>query len=133
MNRAGFARASLAPGWLHAARLAVVVALVAGAQALAAAATPAGVASLMQGRGSDVHFPASCGEEVQPRFDAALAALHSFWYGQALKEFAAIADAHPDCAMAQWGIAMSVWNQIWAPPWCSLSRWAWWSGVGRPA
>jgi hypothetical protein len=113
MNRASFARASSAPGWFHAARLAVGVALLAGAQALAA--TPA-VPSLMQGRGSDVHFPVSCGEQVQPRFDAALAALHSFWYGQALKEFTVIADAHPACAMAQWGIAMSVWNQIWAPP-----------------
>jgi hypothetical protein len=114
MNKQGFARAASAPGWFHTARLAVGVALVAGAQALAAA--PAAVPSLMQGRGSDVHFPVSCGEEVQPRFDAALAALHSFWYGQALKEFTAIADAHPACAMAQWGIAMSVWNQIWAPP-----------------
>src|SRR5262249_49908538 len=51
-----------------------------------------------------------------PRFDAALAVLHSFWYGQALKEFTAITEAKPDCAMAYWGIAMSVWNQIWAPP-----------------
>jgi hypothetical protein len=116
MNRAGFARARLAPGLFHAARLAVVVALVAGAEVLAAAATPAEAPSLMQGRGSDVHFPVSCGTEVQPRFDAALAALHSFWYGQALKEFTAIADAHPECAMVQWGIAMSVWNQIWALP-----------------
>lgn len=116
MNRAGFARASLAPRWFRAARLAGAVALVAGVQALAVAATPAEVQSLMEGRGGDVHLPVSCGEEVQPRFDAALAALHSFWYGQALKEFTAIADAHPDCAMAQWGIAMSVWNQIWAPP-----------------
>jgi hypothetical protein len=33
-----------------------------------------------------------------------------------LKEFTAIAEAKPDCAMAYWGIAMSVWNQIWAPP-----------------
>src|SRR6516164_340461 len=47
---------------------------------------------------------------------AALAALHSFWYGQALKEFTAITEAKPDCAMAYWGIAMSVWNQVWAPP-----------------
>jgi hypothetical protein len=116
MNRTGFARASLAQGWFHAARLALVVTVVAGVQSLAVAAPPAPAQSLMQGRGSDVHFPVSCGEEVQPRFDAALAALHSFWYGQALKEFTAIADAHPDCAMAQWGIAMSVWNQIWAPP-----------------
>src|SRR5262249_20537564 len=71
---------------------------------------------LMEGRGRDVSFPVSCGADIQPRFDAALAALHSFWYGQALKEFTAIAEAKPDCAMAYWGIAMSVWNQIWAPP-----------------
>jgi hypothetical protein len=37
---------------------------------------------LMEGRGRDVSFPVSCGADVQPRFDAALAALHSFWYGQ---------------------------------------------------
>src|SRR6266852_2635474 len=71
---------------------------------------------LMEGRGRDVSFPVSCGQDIQPRFDAALAAPHSFWYGQALKEFTAIAEAKPDCAMAHWGIAMSVWNQIWAAP-----------------
>jgi hypothetical protein len=71
---------------------------------------------LMEGRGRDVSLPVSCGANIQPRFDAALAALHSFWYGQALKEFTAITEAKPDCAMAYWGIAMSVWNQIWAPP-----------------
>src|SRR5262249_11558381 len=71
---------------------------------------------LMEGRGRDVSLPVSCGADIQPRFDAALAALHSFWYGQALKEFTAITEAKPDCAMAYWGIAMSIWNQIWAPP-----------------
>jgi tetratricopeptide (TPR) repeat protein len=71
---------------------------------------------LMEGRGRDVSFPVSCAADIQPRFDAALAALHSFWYGQALKEFTAITEAKPDCAMAYWGVAMSVWNQIWAPP-----------------
>jgi len=71
---------------------------------------------LMEGRGRDVSFPVSCGADIQPRFDATLAALHSFWYGQALKEFTAITEAKPDCAMAYWGIAMSIWNQIWAPP-----------------
>ena len=46
--------------------------------------------ALMEGRGRDVSFPVACGAEIQPRYDAALAALHSFWYGQALKEFTAI-------------------------------------------
>jgi hypothetical protein len=71
---------------------------------------------LMEGRGGDLVFPISCGAQVQPSFDAALAALHSFWYGRAREEFAAITQTDPDCAMAQWGLAMSVWNQLWAPP-----------------
>jgi hypothetical protein len=71
---------------------------------------------LMQGRGGDLVFPASCGSSVQPRFDAALAALHSFWYKQAREEFTAITQTDPDCAMAHWGVAMSVWTQLWAPP-----------------
>jgi tetratricopeptide (TPR) repeat protein len=71
--------------------------------------------TFMAGRGK-VNFAVSCDANLQPRFDAALAALHSFWYGQALKEFAALTEADPDCAMGYWGIAMSVWNQLWAPP-----------------
>jgi hypothetical protein len=71
---------------------------------------------LMAGRGGDVNFPISCGEQIQPRFDAALAALHAFWYGEAQEEFIAISQAAPDCAIAYWGIAMTHWNQIWAPP-----------------
>jgi hypothetical protein len=69
-----------------------------------------------EGRGKGVQFATSCGAEAQPKFEAALAALHSFWYAQALKEFTAIAQTHPDCAIAYWGVAMSVWNQLWAPP-----------------
>jgi hypothetical protein len=71
--------------------------------------------ALMAGRGK-VSFVVSCDANLQPRFDAALAALHSFWYGQALNEFTSITEADPNCAMSYWGIAMSVWNQLWAPP-----------------
>jgi hypothetical protein len=100
---------------LHRARVAALAALT------ALGVTPNAIAQsdlhdLMEGRGRGVSFPVSCGADIQPRFDAAVAALHSFWYGQALKEFTAISEATPDCAMAYWGMAMSVWNQIWAPP-----------------
>jgi len=71
---------------------------------------------LMAGRGGDLAFPISCGAQIQPRFDAALAALHSFWYGEALKEFTAISQSDPDCAIAYWGVAMTQWNEVWAPP-----------------
>ncbi len=100
---------------LHRVRVAALA--VVAAFGMTRAATAQGdIHALMEGRGRDVSFPVSCGADIQPRFDAALAALHSFWYGQALKEFTAITEAKPDCAMAYWGIAMSVWNQIWAPP-----------------
>jgi len=111
IDRTGTRPGSKTRPWLVAA-LAAVLAL--GAARSAGAQSNAH--DLMEGRGRDVSFPVSCGADIQPRFDAALAALHSFWYGQALKEFTAIAEAKPDCAMAYWGIAMSVWNQIWAPP-----------------
>ena len=105
--------------WRRLRLVPVLVTVVAGVLALGA--TRSAIAQkdahdLMEGRGRDVSFPVSCGADMQPRFDAALAALHSFWYGQSLKEFTAISEAKPDCAMAYWGSAMSVWNQIWAPP-----------------
>ena len=91
------------------------VALLTAAVAVGGAAVGGVDDTLMAGRGK-VSFAVSCKTNLQPRFDAALAALHSFWYGQAFKEFTAITEADPDCAMAYWGIAMSVWNQLWAPP-----------------
>ena len=106
---------SLASKTLHQLR----VPLLAAVMVLGATATPMAQPNphdLMEGRGRGVTFPVSCGADIQPRFDAALAALHSFWYEQAFKEFAAIAETKPDCAMAHWGMAMSVWNQLWAPP-----------------
>jgi len=71
---------------------------------------------LLAGRGGDLNFPISCGPQIQPRFDAVLAALHSFWYAEALQEFKAIAQTDPDCAIAYWGVAMTQWNELWAPP-----------------
>src|SRR6266540_3752741 len=104
--------ASKALHWVRVAALAALTALGVTRDAIA----QSDLHDLMEGRGRGVSFPVSCGADIQPRFDAAVAALHSFWYGQALKEFTAISEAKPDCAMAYWGIAMSVWNQIWAPP-----------------
>lgn len=54
-----------------------------------------------------VHFPVSCAQASQEAFDRALAMLHSFWFPQTTRAFAAIAESDPDCAMAFWGVAMS--------------------------
>ena len=63
-----------------------------------------------------VSFPTSCATAVQKPFERAVALLHSFWYIEAAKAFTAVAQADPDCAIAYWGLAMSQWTQIWAPP-----------------
>src|SRR5262249_11431818 len=61
-------------------------------------------------------FPPSCPAAPQPQSDGALALLHSFWYPESAKAFTAVTQTDPDCAMAYWGIAMSLWYQIWSPP-----------------
>jgi len=63
-----------------------------------------------------VHFPISCSEPVQKPFARGVALLHSFWYEEAEKEFLDIANDDPHCAMAHWGVAMSLWHQLWNEP-----------------
>src|SRR5215472_4323750 len=64
----------------------------------------------------EVDFATSCSPAVQHEFKHAVWTLHSFWYPEALKDFTAVAEAEPDCAMAYWGIAMSHWYPLWYPP-----------------
>jgi len=56
----------------------------------------------------DVDFAISCGPTSQQAFKHAAWTLHSFWYPEALSQFTAIAASDPGCAMAYWGIAMSL-------------------------
>ncbi|PYO55950.1 MAG: hypothetical protein DMD83_16995 [Candidatus Rokuibacteriota bacterium] len=53
---------------------------------------------------------------MQPSFDRAVALLHSFWYGAAVKAFSELGSNDPGCAMAHWGVAMSLWYPLWEPP-----------------
>jgi tetratricopeptide (TPR) repeat protein len=63
-----------------------------------------------------ITFPISCAPASQAPFARAVALLHSFWYDEAEKAFAAVAAGDPSCAMAQWGVAMSLYHPIWAAP-----------------
>jgi tetratricopeptide (TPR) repeat protein len=63
-----------------------------------------------------VSFPISCVPSVQQPFERGVALLHSFWYEEAEKEFQQIAKDDPHCAMAHWGVAMSLWHQLWNHP-----------------
>ena len=64
----------------------------------------------------DVRFETSCAEEGQGAFDSAVATLHSFEFGEARGMFEAIRSGDPDCAMAAWGVAMTYYHPLWAPP-----------------
>src|SRR5213596_4349259 len=63
-----------------------------------------------------VEFPISCASSVQSEFSRGVALLHSFFYEEARRVFASVAERDPKCAMAQWGIAMTWWHPIWTPP-----------------
>lgn len=63
-----------------------------------------------------VVFPTSCRPEVGGAFTRATALLHSFGYEQARKGFEDVARRDPKCGIAHWGIAMTYYHPIWAPP-----------------
>ncbi|MFZ0771374.1 MAG: tetratricopeptide repeat protein [Candidatus Sulfotelmatobacter sp.] len=63
-----------------------------------------------------VTFPVSCAPDVRKPFERGVALLHSFWYEEAEKEFTQIAVDDPHCVMAHWGVAMSLWHQLWNEP-----------------
>jgi len=63
-----------------------------------------------------VIFPTTCAATVQPRFERALALLHSFAYTEAEQGFRDVAAADPECAIARWGVAMSMFHQLWDHP-----------------
>ena len=57
-----------------------------------------------------VDFATSCSAAARPEFNRAIALLHSFEFGDAIKGFTATLAADPSCAMAEWGIALSRWG-----------------------
>lgn len=63
-----------------------------------------------------VNFATSCSKAVKADFQRAVALLHSFWYEEAAKGFAAITQKEPACAMAHWGVAMSYFQPLWPAP-----------------
>src|SRR5450631_114193 len=63
-----------------------------------------------------VTFPTSCQAAVKPAFVRAVALLHSFAYDASELAFRDVAGRDPGCAIAHWGIAMSLFHQLWEPP-----------------
>jgi tetratricopeptide (TPR) repeat protein len=63
-----------------------------------------------------VNFNVSCSAQAQKQFNRAVAWLHSFEYEEAEKAFTEVTVTDPRCGMGYWGIAMSNYHSIWAPP-----------------
>ena len=64
----------------------------------------------------ELKFSLSCNYETREAFDLAVALLHSFQYTEAEKAFVKVIDADPNCPMAYWGVAMSIYHAAWFPP-----------------
>jgi tetratricopeptide (TPR) repeat protein len=63
-----------------------------------------------------VNFTISCNLQAQRQFNRAVAWLHSFEYEEAEKAFTEVTVTDPRCGMGYWGIAMTNYHPIWAPP-----------------
>ena len=60
-----------------------------------------------------VQFPISCNAAAQARFNVAVALLHHMTYPQARAAFRDTAELDPGCAMAHWGVAMTLFQPLW--------------------
>jgi tetratricopeptide (TPR) repeat protein len=60
-----------------------------------------------------VNFPVTCSAAVQTQFNQAVALLHHMTYPQARVAFEHVAAADPRCAMAHWGVAMTLFQPLW--------------------
>ena len=61
-----------------------------------------------------VNFATSCNAMAQPKFNRAVALLHSFGFAPAIDGFKDALKADSNCAIAYWGIALSDWGNPFA-------------------
>src|SRR5262249_56371092 len=64
-----------------------------------------------------VNFTNTCDVSVQADLNRAVALLHSFWFGAAIKAFNDVAQNDPSCGIAHWGVAMATFDNpfVWPP------------------
>ena len=60
-----------------------------------------------------VDIPTTCSTEADAAVDEGLTLLHNMMYIEAEAAFGGAAEVDPDCAMAQWGIAMANFHPLW--------------------
>src|SRR6266480_7335758 len=77
-------------------------------------ATLPSISSARQSQLGKVVFPTSGSQKAQVHFLRGLAALHSFWFEEALDEFRESTRIEPDYVMGYWGEAMAYNHPLWA-------------------
>lgn len=60
-----------------------------------------------------VDFRITCSEQAQVEFNRGVALLHHMTYPQAREAFHRVVMTDPQCAMAHWGIAMTLFQPLW--------------------
>jgi tetratricopeptide (TPR) repeat protein len=63
-----------------------------------------------------ISFPVSCAASQQTAINRGVALVHDFWYEESQRQFEQILRADPACAIAHWGVAMTLYHQIWNHP-----------------
>jgi len=63
-----------------------------------------------------VDFGTTCSAAVTSQFERGVALLHSFAYADAERAFRDVAARDANCPIARWGVAMSLYHQLWEPP-----------------
>ncbi|BCT93255.1 hypothetical protein LYSHEL_22780 [Lysobacter helvus] len=87
--------------------------MAAGLAALLACTAPACADAPHAGHLGHVDFRVDCAPAVRADFDHALALLHHMTYPDARAAFRKVAERDPACAMAHWGIAMTLFQPLW--------------------
>ena len=96
--------------------VAATAAIAATVGATLSCAQPASAQDESDQRLGTVHFATSCNETAQRRFDRGMRYQHSFWYRQSKTIFEEALNADAGCAIAYWGIALSLLYNPHAPP-----------------
>ena len=74
---------------------------------------PAGGIQVAHGESRVIEFSTSASGPAQAEFLHGVAALHSFWYTEALSAFKKSIIMDPEFAMGYWGLAMAYNHPLW--------------------
>ena len=88
-----------------------------GVVALALSAGPVGAQTSQQDEKlGKLSFPTSCDPKVQAEFERGVAMIHSYWFLVARRTFEGVVKQDPNCAIAYWGIAIDLLNNVFVAP-----------------